>query len=224
MYCLKRSLSDQYGKVIFDITNNKGYRLSVVEQLKGKSGYLSLHKYTISSIEQEEHLLFCGFTDDCTQLKPDICRKMFDCIGYNTEMEIHEKWLTKLQTEAEKYAGGVLEQANERNLIYVKEEEERLRKWSEDMILSLERELVSIKNQIRETERLIRMSTSTGEHLELQTKQQELNKRKRNARARLEENEDEIYEKRKELIANIKKKMSSSTKLEHIFTIRWEVI
>ena len=225
-YVLSQALdiAAQQGKVTFDISNNKGYKLSVVENLKGKSGYLSLHKYTISWVEQEEHLLFCAFTDDGEQLKPDVCRKLFDCIGYESEMAIPGEWEQRLQTEAERYADGTLEQANERNLVYVKEEEERLHKWAEDMILSLEKELQNIKKQITETERLLRQSTSTAEHLELQTKLQELNKRKRNARARLEENEDEIYEKRKELIANIKKKMATNANLEHVFTIKWEVV
>ena len=97
-------------------------------------------------------------------------------------------------------------------------------KWAEDMIISLEKELTNIKNQITETERLLRQATSTTEHLELQQKLLGLNKRKRNSRARLEANEDEIYEKRKALIGNIKKKVATSSSLEHQFTIRWEVV
>ncbi|KAF0196965.1 MAG: hypothetical protein FD169_637 [Bacillota bacterium] len=46
------------GTVTFDISNHEGYKLSQVEQLRGKRGYLTLHKFTVSTFDSEEVLLF----------------------------------------------------------------------------------------------------------------------------------------------------------------------
>ena len=226
-FVLSKAINEKIknGKISFDITHHKGYKVSQVEQLKGKSGYMTLYKYSIYSFDSEEYLLFCGITTDDVLLVPEQCAKMFECGGsYNMNYNIKQQTITVMDKEIRQYASGTLEQANEQNLIYVKEEEERLDKWTEDMVYSLEKELVNVKLQIRDSERKLRGATSTAEHLEIQEKLQELNRRKRTMRARLEENEDAIVQKRDDLIRDIKKRMETSTNLTEIFTIEWEVI
>lgn len=225
-YVLNETLNnvDITGKITFNITEHKGYKLSQVEQLKGKQGYLTLFKYTINSFDNEDYLLFAGMTIDGQMLTPEQCQKLFECGGTPESTVIPQNIRDNLLKEINQYASGTLELANEQNLIYVREEEERLQKWTEDMIYALEKELVNNKTQIREYERKLRTATSTAEHLEFQEKLQELNKRKRTLRARLEENEDEIMRKRNELIQDIRMRMETSTELNEIFTIKWEVI
>lgn len=225
-YILDKSINetDMIGKVTFDITNHKGYKISQVDQLKGKCGYLTLYKYTINSFENEEYLLFAGRTTDGQMLSPEQCQKLFECGGTAGDSVIPKSIQELLVKEIEQYAIGTLERSNEQNLIYVREEEDRLDRWVEDMIHAIEKELVNVKFQIRENERKLRMATSTVEHLEIQQKLQELNKRKRSMRVRLEENEDEIMEKRNDLICEIRKRIENSTDLNELFTIEWEVI
>lgn len=225
-YVLNEAINevDMAGKVKFDITHHKGYKISQVEQLKGKRGYLILYKYTINSFDNEDYLLFAGMTTDGKIISPEQCEKLFECGGTTSDSLIPESIQVALTKEIDQYASGTLEKANQQNLTYVRDEEERLDKWAEDMVHALEKELVNIKMQIRENERKLRLAISTAEHLEIQEKLQDLNKRKRSMRARLEENEDEIMEKRSELISEIRKRMEASTELNEIFTIEWEVI
>lgn len=212
------------GKITFDITNHKGYKVSQVEQLKGQKGYLTLYKYTINAFEKEEYLLFAGVTENKEMLTPEQCQKLFECEGIEEEANIPNNVNNLLSAEIEQYARGTLEKANLQNLNYFREEQERLDKWTDDMVRGLEKELVSIKIQIRENERKLRTAISTVEHLEIQEKLQELNKRKRTMRAKLEENEEEIMEKREELIEQIRKRMETTTELSELFTIKWEVV
>lgn len=225
-YVLNEAMNedDVQGKVIFDITQHTGYKLSQVEQLKGQRGYLTLYKYSINSFDNEDYLLFAGMTAEGNMLSPEQCKKLFECGGVSSDAVIPNSIQAVLAKEINQYASGTLERTNEQNLSYVREEEERLNKWTEDMIYALEKNLVNIKMQIRENERKLRLATSTAEHLEIQERLQELNKRKRTMRARLEENEDEIMEKRSKLIAEIRKRMDTSTELNELFTIEWEVI
>ena len=126
--------------------------------------------------------------------------------------------------ETEQYASGTLAKADEQNLVYVKQEEEQLDKWSEDMIQSLEKYLSNVKVQIRDTERLVRQATTTEEHCELQEKLQTLEKHKRLMRSKLEENEDEIEDRRKKLIDDIHNRMKATTRLTPLFTVEWNVL
>ncbi len=219
------ALETNSAKIIFDISNYTGGKLSVVEQLKGKCGYLSLSKFTIQSpLECDEHLLFCGFHDDGEQLKAETCRKLFDCIGYSEDFKVPDSWIDKLHAETEVYANGTMEKAKAMRLMYISAEEERLDKWADDMILSLEKDIVNTKGQIRDTRRTIKQAISTEEHLELNNKLRELEKRKRSLRAKLDENEDAIINKRDNLIDNIRNSLVQQSTLEEVFTIRWEVV
>lgn len=226
-YVLTKAINTEAncGKVTFDISNHQAFKISQVEQLKGQSGYLTLYKYSINSFDSEDHLLFCGLLKDGQYLEPEQCKKLFECGGsYLPEINIPSEITKTLSAEIDIYANGTLERAKLQNLQFVKEEEERLEKWTNDMILALEKELSNVKLQIRDCERKLRIATSTDEHLELQTRLLDLNKRKRTMRSRLEENEEEIIEKRQILINEIKKRMQTSTELAEIFTIKWEVI
>lgn len=71
----------------------------------------------------------------------------------------------KLRESAEQHRKGKLQQIDSRNLSYFKEEEERIFQWEKDLINSLEKELDTIKRQIREEERLIRNAVTLEEKL-----------------------------------------------------------
>ena len=225
-YVLRQGAShdETKGKVVFDITHHKG-KLSQVQQLKGKKGYLKLSKYTINAFEEEDNLLFVGFTTEGEMLDNEQCSKLFDCEGrYYANSSLNSLIIDRLDKELEFAKQGTLNKTNEHNFVYMREEEERLDKWTEDMIYSLEKELSLIKRQINECNKKLRNSTSAQEHLEMQERIKELEKQKRTKRSKLEENEELIQKQRDELIENIRKRMETTTNIEDIFTIEWEVI
>ncbi len=212
------------GTVFFDITHHKA-KISQVRQLKGKRGFLRLCKYTIKAFEEEAHLLFVGFTTDGEMLDGEQCQKLFECEGtFSSDFPADSLTIQKLDAEMAIAMQGTLSRANERNMKYMYEEEERLDKWTEDMVYALERELSLIKRQIIECQRKLRNSTSTEEHLQLQERIRELEKQKRTKRAKLEENEEIIQQQRDDLIAEIRKKLETTTYSEVVFTIGWAVV
>ncbi len=66
--------------VEFDISNHPT-RISVVEELKGKSGWMKLSKLTIDSFDRHEELVFTAANDDGTMLDQETCQKLFNCAG-----------------------------------------------------------------------------------------------------------------------------------------------
>ena len=104
------------------------------------------------------------------------------------------------------------------------EERERLEKWADDMILSAEKELKDIKAQLRETNRQSRQAATTEDQLTLQSKIRDLEQRQRRQRQRIFDIEDEIIEKRNQLISALEKRMHHKSHSESLFTIRWRVV
>ena len=212
------------GKVIFSPSDTK---LNVIlpEELKGKSGYLLLSSLDVSAFDTEQYSLFTAYTDDGQPLSQELCEKLFLCAG----REVKPTGLTpvqqrKLKESAEQHRKGKLQQIDSRNLLYFKEEEERIFQWEKDMINSLEKELDTIKRQIREQERLIRNAVTIEEKIAATKKLDQLESIKRRKRNELADREDEIASKRRKLLAELDSRMIRQTHHEDLFAIEWQIV
>ncbi|HCO79990.1 SNF2-related protein [Bacillus sp. (in: firmicutes)] len=219
-----KSIITPVSEVQFDITNHP-VRISLIESLKGKGGYLTLTKLIIDSYEKEEYLLFNGITDDNKLLDQEICEKLFQCKGY----EIRETlWSNEkeqlLNKDANRHVQATISQSLENNNMFFHEERERLERWADDLILASEKELNDTKARIKEAKRQARLAASTEEQHQIQKEIKTLERQQRKQRQRIFEVEDEIMDKRDDLIDELEKKMVQKTVQEELFTVRWKVI
>ncbi len=211
-------------KVNFDITGHPA-KISIVEQLKGKSGWLILQHLTIDSFEREEYLLFSAFDDNGNNLDQETCEKLFNCRGSVTgEIEFPAGIRARLLAEADRHARATISKSLERNNRYFNEAREQLEKWADDMVLAAEKELRDTKEQIKILNRQARQATTIQEQRELQKKIRDLEKKKRRQRQRIFDVEDEIMEKRDKLIDALEKHMQQRTSSKQLFIIRWSVV
>ena len=210
-------------ELTFDVSRHP-LRLSLIEQLKGKSGWLILTKFTVKSFEKDEYLLFNAFDDESVGLHPEVCEKLFDCNAAVNTVDVPGQMQEQLTTDARIHADATLTAAMERNNTFYKEECERLFRWADDLMLSAEKELKDTKNQLREQNRLLRLATSQQDRLAVELKVKELSKKQREQRQRIFDVEDEIAGKRDTLIDRLKARLEQKTKQEHLFTIRWKVV
>jgi len=211
-------------KVVFNISNHP-VRISVIESLKGKSGYLTLTKLTIESYEKEEYLLFNGITDNNEQLDQEICEKLFQCVGQETTPNNWSEGVKKkLLKDANHHIQATINQSLENNNKYFQEESDRLERWADDLILASEKELQETKAKIKEAKRQARKATSTESHHDFQKEIKQLEQQQRKQRRQIFDVEDEIMDKRDELIDELEKKMVQETTKEELFTIQWKVI
>jgi len=114
--CKAESLPNQ--ELVFKYSQS-GKKISILESLVGKTGWLSLINLTINSFETEDNILFCGITDDGNTLDIEQCRRMFslpstikplesDIIGKNQEQIDNIAYKQKadiLQGNSERNAG-----------------------------------------------------------------------------------------------------------------------
>jgi hypothetical protein len=195
-----------------------------VESLRGNSGWMTLDLLSIEAFEREEYLLLSGFHDDGASLDQEIFEKFFLCSGANIGGTDIEQVPEQLIAESQQHQKATMHQSFESNNQFMNEERERLENWADDMILSAEKELKDIKAQLRETNRLSRHAPTTEEQHSLQNKIRDLELRQRRQRQRIFEIEDEIIEKRDQLIGALEKRMNQKTQTENLFTIRWSIV
>ncbi|MCL6478080.1 MAG: DEAD/DEAH box helicase family protein [Peptococcaceae bacterium] len=219
-----RSCPTPPAEVIFDITGHP-VKISVVESLKGQSGYLVLAKLTIDSFDREEHLLFNAITDAGQALDQEICEKLFQCRAVVKAMgEMPAEARERLILDAGIHAGAAAMRSFEESNRYFQEERERLEKWADDLVLAAEKELRDTKAKIKVLNRQARQATSAEEQHQIQVRLQEMSKLLRRQRQRIFEVEDEIMEKRDQLIDELEKRLNQRTEHEILFMIRWKVI
>ncbi|WP_304543298.1 SNF2-related protein [Desulforamulus aquiferis] len=210
-------------ELIFNISEHP-VKISVIENLKGQSGYLILTKLSIETFDREEYLLFNAITDAGQELDQEICEKLFQCRAEVAPLgEIPAPYPAILKREAERYAAATINRVLEESNRTFQEERERLEKWADDLVLAVEKELKETKAKIKTLNRQSRLATSTEEQHQIQVKLQELTKLQRRQRQRIFEVEDEILEKRDELIQNLEKRLTQRTEQETLFTLRWMV-
>lgn len=219
-----KTLETPVGELVFDITNHPT-KLTLVDALKGRSGILTLNRLKIQSYEEEEYLLFSAFDDFGKSLDQETCEKLFSCGGkVGATCSIEPKLLDRLQQEAKRHSEATISRSLDANSQHFRKACERIDKWAEDVVIASEKALEDAKAEIRALRNQVRLAATLQEQHDLQEQLREAEKRKRKARNRINDTEDEVDEKRNEIIESLEKRMTQDTHTECLFTLRWKVI
>jgi hypothetical protein len=209
--------------VVFDITNNPT-KISIIENLKGKSGWLTLNKLKIASFESEEYLLFSAMDDTGENLDQETIEKLFNCIGNDQEeTTLPEPIRQRLSADSERHIKATITKNLEDNNKHLSEACIQLDKWAEDMEKAAAKEMDDTKRKIADIRRKVRLAPTMQEQAELQGELKKLESLRRRQQQKIFDVEDEIAEKRDSLVEQLTKRMAQRTATETLFTIRWIV-
>ncbi len=222
-----KALSTPPERIVFDVSNHP-MRIHAIEALRGKAGYLALTRLTIDSYEREEYLLFSGFDEAGVPLDQETMEKLFGCSGRTTDHEDVERAIPaavaqRLDGESQRHAQATLSRSLEQNSTHFNEAREKLERWADDMVLSAEKALLDTKEQIKALRRQARQAVTLVEQHEIQKKIRKLERHQRRQRQEIFKAEDEIIEKRDQLIDSLERRLAQRTETETLFTIRWAV-
>ncbi|MDA3896980.1 MAG: SNF2-related protein [Desulfobacteraceae bacterium] len=211
-------------EIMFDISSHP-VRISLVEQLKGKCGWLYLQHLCIDSFDREEYLLFSAFDDDGKNIDQETCEKLFNCSGIvRTDINPINNSNARLLAEAKRHAQATIARSLETNSLHFNEACIQLDKWAEDMEIATQKLLDDTKRQIRDIQRRSRQAPTLEEQHQFQEEIAKLERRKRRLRERIFDIEDEIAEKRDQLVQALENRMQQKTTSTELFTIRWKVV
>ena len=156
-------------EVSFDISNHPT-RISMVENLKGQSGWMTLQHLHIDSFECEEYLLFSAVDDHGHNLDRRFCEKLFTCAGKTgLTVSVPGETEKRLKADNERYVKGTIVRNLEENNHHFSEARDRLDKWAEDMEMAAQKELDDTKRKIRELQRSCRQAATMEEQYSFQT-------------------------------------------------------
>lgn len=207
-------------ELTFDISSH-GTKVSLIEQLKGKSGWLTLQHLQIDSLEREDHLLFSAFDDEGQDLDQETCERLFSVAGTSSPCSIEPP--PRLAQEAARHVTARLNRSLETNHRHFQAARDQLDRWAEDMELASQKQLEDLKRQIRDLQRRSRQAPTLHEEKAMQDQVLKLEQQKRRQRQRIFEIEDEIEEKRKALVAALEARLQQKTLTRILFTVRWRV-
>lgn len=210
-------------EVTFQISRHP-VKVSVVEALRGRSGWLHLQQLVIDSFEREVCLLFSAFDDEENDLDQETCEKLFGIDGVVGSSVAFEPALAmRLHADAMQHVHATIARSLERNNRHFAEVRDQLERWAEDQELMAQKELEETKRQIKSCQRRCRLVATMKEIYELQEEIATLEKRKRQLRIRYFEVEDEIASRREAFLTALRTRMQQKTEITPLFTIRWTV-
>jgi superfamily II DNA/RNA helicase len=204
-------------EMTFDYTNHPS-KISILEPLVGQSGWLEVSKLTVEAVETDEFLILAARTDGNKPLDDDICRKLLSLPGVTGGQPVTSPDLSALRDGEVKARLGEIEN---RNGEFFDEEVLKLDRWSEDLKLSLERDIKDLDKQIRELRRTAALAQSLQDKLTHQKQVRELERRRNTRRRELFDAQDSIDLQREDLIAKIEKQLQQRSSCHALFTIRW---
>lgn len=207
-------------EVVFDISSHTA-KVSVIEQLKGRSGWLTLSHLRIDSLESEDYLLFSAFDDAGHDLDQETCERLFAIDGTATATSLTPP--DRLAAEAARHIAAILNRSLETNHRHFQQARDQLDQWAQDMEIASQKQLEDLKRQIRDLQRRSRQAPTLQEEKTIQDHILTLEQAKRRLRQRIFEIEDEIEDKRKSLVAALESRLQQKAVTTPLFSIRWSV-
>mgnify|MGYP000216966315 CR=1 FL=1 len=202
-----------------------GGKVSLVEQLQGRSGWLHLDLLTIKALEKEEHLVFSGVTDEGDIMDSDTCAKLFGVaaeLGLETVMP--EDIAASLKKGIATSTDQIIHDVTTRNHQYFEIEMDKLEIWADDLKHGLERELKELDREIKAVKKEARQVADLEAKVALHKKTKELERKRNDKRRKLFDAQDEIDERKDGLISQIEARLKQSVTARPLFAIRWRVV
>lgn len=212
-------------EIHFDYGLHDG-KITPLEPLIGKSGWLTLTLFSVESLEQaEDHLIFAATTDDGQTLDDEVAARLLTLPGTSAPLpQAGEGTATQeLETHTQQRQAVIQRDISERNARFFEAEADKLDGWADDLKVGLEREIKELDRLIKEARRAATTALTLEEKLAGQKLIKSLEAQRNQKRRSLFDAQDQVDKQREELIAAIEGKMSQNTRSENLFSIRWAI-
>ena len=212
-------------ELIFDYSGSDKI-ISILDNLKGKQGWLQAKLISISSFEMEDHILFAAFDDEGNTLQPEQCQRLFSLAAKTTSTSFIFGEEVKQQVSENYHTQqiGIIEENRNRNHTFFDEEVDKLEKWSDDVRNSIKFEIKELDKEIKTRKTEARKLLNLEQKVKEQRNIKDLEKKLADKRFNQYQNEDDIEHRKDNLLDEIELRLKQNTTEEILFTIRWTVI
>ena len=212
-------------ELIFDYTNSEK-KISILETLPGKQGWLQAKQISISSFETEDHILFAAFDEDGNTLQPEQCQRLFSLEAkiVSTSSPFSDELKQRFKENYHSQKIGIIEENRTRNHTFFDDEVDKLEKWSEDVRNSIKFEIKELDKEIKTRKTEARKLLNLEQKIKEQRIIKDLEKRLADKRYNQYQNEDDIEKRKDNLLDEIEQRLKQNTTENELFTIRFTVI
>lgn len=228
-----------------------GSKVSVIEELRGKSGVLLVQKLRVHSLgASEEHMLTAAIDSDGNIHDQDVTERLLNIPGHalslprlhnvpvqaalpNVHAPAEQNMLdfaaanvsvpAQLDAEISRQKARILSNLETRNLSFFAQESEKLDSWADDLKVGLEREIKELDRQIKEVRTKSKGAATLAEKLAMQKEQRDLEGNRDRKRRELFQRQDEIQNRRDSLIDELETQLSQQVTVQLLFACEWEI-
>jgi ERCC4-related helicase len=227
-----------------------GSKISVLEPLRTQNGLATIELLTVQSLgSTEEYLLLAGSVNG-SLLDADMVEKLMTLPGCAEEIK-NTAPMTEQQLLSSEFAGQeqntldfsaaylpmpepvkneitrqksqIIGGIEQRNLLLFTQESEKLDSWADDLKVGLEREIKELDRAIKESRTKSKGAATLAEKLEYQKEQRTLEGSRDKKRRELFERQDEIQQRRDNLIDELEKQLEQQITKRTILSCEWEL-
>lgn len=211
--------------LVFDYTGH-GARQIVMEPLQGQTGWLSATLLTIESFGTEDEVLLVAVPDTlgAAPLTSDQCRRMFNLAAQPHPVSPAGTPPTALTLATDIARQQVLSSLESRNATWFEAEMDKLDTWADDLKLGLEREIKDLDAEIKLRKAEAKREPELIRKVALRRQSTDLERKRDDKRQSLFKAQDDVEQRRDELLADIEKRLQQRSQELPLFTIRWEII
>ena len=172
----------------------------------------------------ENYIIPIGFTHEGKKLTQDQCTRLFSLPGdinkSNIDIDISQEiWQNSLEKEKKV----ILLDIEERNSNFFDDEMKKLDNWADDLKKGLETEIKNLDRDIKQQKREAKKIVILKEKLKIQRQIKDMEKKRKEKRAKLYEEQDSVEKRKEDLIDNIEKRLKQKIEVEEIFKIQWNI-
>ena len=211
-------------EVVFNLSSSDK-KISILDGLKSKQGWMQAKQITISSFEKEDHILFAAFDDEGNAIFPDQCQRLFSLEAeiLPSQAALQQEIAQRLNEIYHAQQVNIIEDNRQRNHHFFDEEVDKLEKWSEDVRNSIKFEIKELDKEIKTRKTEARKLLNLEQKVREQRIIKDLEKKLAEKRYNQYQNEDEIENRKDKLLDEVEQRLKQQITEQILFTIRWKV-
>jgi hypothetical protein len=199
-------------------------KFSVIEPLVGRSGWLMCGKFSVRALEEEDHILLTGMTENGEVLDTAQMERFFDLPSVQgrelTLPSAVENQLDDLRTVQQKL---IIDELGKKNANLFEIEIDKLDHWADDRRTSLKVELEDLDESIKETRKAARLAPNLPDKLEKQQALRKMETRRNEAWHNFDTASKELEKQKDDLLDDIGKRLEQNTESDALFIIHWKL-
>jgi ERCC4-related helicase len=199
-------------------------KISLLEPLRGESGWLSCAIAKVDAVADEERIIFGGQLDIGTPIDPEQAQRLFDLPASVTQIAEPPETVRKVLDGLLAAEGASMQRDMESETgRWYEQESAKLERWAEDRRAALKALLDESEESYKRAKKAAREAGTMPERLRLETEARKLDQKKDDALKDFEISSREVRDQKNKLLDELGERVQQRLTSTPLFTIRWSL-